>query len=90
MTEQPEQPDMEDLAFTDLDRAHESLFYAARRYCLLTEKGFLEEGSAPCPEHGPSFGGIGNAAHDLAEAGQRYAEAYARWEAQVPPESEEV
>jgi hypothetical protein len=83
-----EQPDMEDLAGTDLDRAHESLYYAARRYCAITEQGFLQSASSISPEHDPSFVSVGIAAADLADAGGRYADAYARWEACLPPQPE--
>jgi hypothetical protein len=76
--------DMEDLTAHDLDRAHESLYYAARRYCTITERGFLQEASGVGPEH-PVFVSIGGAAGDLAEAGQRYTEAYARWTSCLPP-----
>lgn len=79
------EPDMEDLAGRDLDRAHESLYYAARRYCTITEQGFIQGASGICPEHDPSFVAVGTAAHDLTEAGQRYTEAYARWDACLPP-----
>jgi hypothetical protein len=76
--------DMEDLTSQDLDRAHESLYYAARRYSTITEQSFLQGASGICPEHDPSFVNIGNAAADLAEAGARYTEAYTRWEASLP------
>jgi hypothetical protein len=78
--------DMEGLTARDLDRAHESLYYAARRYCTITEQGFVQGASGMCPEHDPAFVTVGNAAADLADAGQRYTEAYARWEACLPPE----
>jgi hypothetical protein len=74
------QNDMEDLTGRDLDRAHESLYYAARRYCAIIEQGFIQAASG-IPEHDPLFVSVGTAAGDLAEAGQRYNEAYARWEA---------
>jgi hypothetical protein len=76
---------MEDLTGRDLDRAHESLYFAARRYCAITEQGFVQGASGICPEHDPAFVSAGSAAADLAEAGQRYAEAYARWESCLPP-----
>jgi hypothetical protein len=81
--------DMEDLTGRDLDRAHESLYYAARRYVTITEQHFLQGASNICPEHDPAFVSIGSAAHDLAEAGQRYAEAFARWEQYAPPEPDD-
>ena len=77
--------DMEDLTARDLDRAHESLYYAARRYCTITEQGFVQGASSICPDHDPSFISVGGAAAELAEAGQRYTEAYARWEKCLPP-----
>jgi hypothetical protein len=76
---------MEDLAARDVDRAHESLYYAARRYSAITEQAFLQSASRISHEH-PSFVSIGDAAADLAEAGQRYTDAYARWEACMPPQ----
>jgi hypothetical protein len=82
-----EQPDMEDLAGTDLDRAQESLYYAARRYCAVTEQLFLQ--ASNIPEDDPSFISVGAAAHDLAEAGERYTEAYTRYEAFLPADESE-
>jgi len=82
------QPDMEDLAASDVDRAQESLYYAARRYCAITEQLFLQQAS-DIPEDDPSFVSVGNAASDLAEAGQRYTEAYARWERFLPADESE-
>jgi len=91
MTEQhgeSDQPDMEELAASDVDRAQESLYYAARRYCAITEQLFLQEAS-DIPEGDPSFVSVGNAAADLAEAGRRYTEAYARWEEFLPADESE-
>ncbi len=76
--------DMEDLTGRDLDRAHESLYYAAKRYCTITEQGFIQDASGTRPSD-PSFMNIGAAAHDLTEAGQRYTEVYDRWQACLPP-----
>jgi hypothetical protein len=36
---------MEDLTERDLDAAHESLYHAARRYCAITEHGFVQGAS---------------------------------------------
>jgi hypothetical protein len=83
-----EQPDMEDLAALDLDRAQESLYYAARRYCAITEQLFLQLASNISVDD-PSFMTGGDAAADLAEAGQRYTEAYARFETFLPPDEPE-
>ncbi|MGH3295759.1 MAG: hypothetical protein ACRDP7_28565 [Trebonia sp.] len=80
---------MEGLAGCDLDRAHESLYYAARRYCAITEQAFLQQASDISPDRDPSFIRIGTAADELAEAGCRYTEAYARWEAYLPAQLEE-
>lgn len=76
--------DLEDLAHADLDRAHESLYFAARRYCTITDQGFLQKASN-VDRDDPSFVSVGAAAHDLAEAGHRYTEAYERWEKYLPP-----
>ena len=78
--------DMEDLTFRDLGRAHESLYFAAKRYCAITEQGFVQWASNICADHDPGFVRIGDAAEELAEAGQRYTEAFSRWEAHRPPE----
>ena len=83
------EPDMEALAASDVDRAQESLYYAAKRYCMVTEQAFLQEASAIDPENDPSFISTGNAADDLAEAGLRYREAYARYETFLPAEEDE-
>lgn len=86
--EESDQPDMEDLAASDVDRAHERLYYAARRYCAVIEQSFLQQASN-LPEDDPSFVSYGDAADDLAEAGQRYTEAYARWETFLPADETE-
>lgn len=77
--------DMELLAGCDLDRAGQSLYFAARRFCLLQEQGFIQEASQICP-HDPAFIRIGSAAHELVEAGRRFGEAHERWEKYLPPE----
>lgn len=88
MSDQPD-VDMEDLAGIDLDRANEGLYFAAKRFAAITEQGFLQGASRICPEHDPSFVSVGDAAADLAEAGRRYTEAYAMWEAFLPAGPEE-
>jgi hypothetical protein len=81
--------DMQDLTGLDLDRAHQSLYYTARRYCLVTEQGMVQSATGICPHHDPEFVNIGEAAHELAEAGQQYTEAYDRWEATLPPPADD-
>lgn len=75
----PSDEEMEDLAGRDLDRAHESLYFAARRYCAITEAGFVQLVSNMCAIHDPSFVHIGDAAEALVDAAERYAEAHERW-----------
>lgn len=79
---------MEALTSRDLDRAHESLYYAARRYCAITEESFLQGASRVSPKDA-GFVRIGDAAEDLVEAGQRYDEAYASWEKYLPRPDED-
>lgn len=85
MNEPTHDTEMEDLALLDLQRAEESLYHAARRFCIITEKGFIQAASRICAEHDPSFVSIGSAALDLADAGQRYDEAHTRWMKYAPP-----
>lgn len=82
------EPDMEDLALADLTRAEEGLYYAARRFCTITDQGFLQAASNICAEHDREFVRIGSAAADLADAGQRYMEAHARWEKYLPADDD--
>jgi hypothetical protein len=41
--------DMEDLTGVDLDRAHEGLYFAAKRYCTITEQSFIQGASGIWP-----------------------------------------
>ena len=76
--------DMEDLTTRDLDRAHESLYYAARRYCTITEQGF-RQGDWDNEPGNEWFVSIGRAADELTESARRYAEADSRWAASIGP-----
>lgn len=75
-----DQGDMEQLSLRhDLEDAEHGLYYAARRYCAITEQGFWPLGGYDAAvERDLEFGRF-HAAGQLAQAANRYEETHERW-----------
>jgi hypothetical protein len=74
-----DQEAMIDLAFSDLDVAHERLYVAAKRYTRAFERDELDHEHSH-DDSGPFRIHVGNAAAMLQDAVTRYEEAYSRAE----------